>query len=148
MSESLEEVLQSIKNGKEPSCCLLYGEESYLIADALQRILRTLLPEGADDLNCFRMDGERTDVESICEAVLTRPLISGKKAVVVRNTTLFASKTSTPSLPDDFLTLLNNDPPAAARSFMNLLGGMGWSLEDLRHGDGGNIPAEVWDRVF
>jgi DNA polymerase-3 subunit delta len=144
----IDPILDSIKRGGELSACLLYGEERFLLVEARRRIVHALLPEGADDLNCFRFEGEAVSVDSICEALVTVPLVPGRKVIVIQDTTLFASKPSKPSLPEDFLTLLEDNAPAAARAFMNLLEPTGWTLEDLRDGGWRKVPDDEWDRLF
>lgn len=149
MSGRIDHILSSIESGEEMPFCLLYGEERFLIAEARQRIVSALLPGGADDLNCFRMDGETASVDSICEALITPPLIPGRKVVIVKDTTLFASRPSKPgTLPDTFLDLLEDNPPAAARAFITLLEPSGWTLEDLRDGGWRKVPGEEWDRLL
>lgn len=149
MSGRIDHILSSIESGAEVSFCLLYGEERFLITEARRRIVNALLPEGADELNCFRMDGETASVDSICETLITPPLIPGRKIVIVKDTTLFSSKPSKPAaLPDTFLDLLEQNPPAAGRAFMNLVEPAGWTLDDLRDGGWRKVPGEEWERIF
>ncbi|HET56990.1 MAG TPA: hypothetical protein ENN35_00935, partial [Deltaproteobacteria bacterium] len=148
MAGRIEEILQSIEKGTIAPCYLIYGDERFLVADSLRMLLDALFPGGADDLNCFRMDGERVDVETIREAVLTSPLIAGRKAVVVKDTDLLASRREPPPLPENFSNILRDDPTTAARSFTSRVGALEWSLKDLE-GDGWRkIPGDEWDRFF
>ncbi|OPL12384.1 MAG: hypothetical protein AVO39_04225 [delta proteobacterium MLS_D] len=148
MAGRIEEILQSIEKGTIAPCYLLYGEERFLIAGSLRMLLDALFPRGTDDLNCFRMDGERVDVETIREAILTPPLIAGRKAVVVKDTDLLASRREPPPLPENFSNILRDDPAAAARSFTSRVSALEWSLNDLEEDGWRKISGDEWDRFF
>ena len=91
---SLEAVLAELKRGKAVPCYLLYGEEEFRLRDALDKITATLIPDARDrELNLFVTDGEHEDVGSLCESLITPPLLPGRKVVVVRETRFFPSKT-------------------------------------------------------
>jgi len=72
---TLETVLRDIKKGSTVQCYLIHGDEEYLIKDALDKIINLFLPGGNRDFNLFYMDGESEDIDSICESILTPPLI-------------------------------------------------------------------------
>jgi DNA polymerase III delta subunit len=94
---SLEAVLAELKRGKAVPCYLLYGEEEFRLRDALDKITAALIPDVRDhELNLFVTDGEHEDVGSLCESLITPPLLPGRKVVVVRETCLFQSKTLAP----------------------------------------------------
>ena len=91
---SLEAVLAELKRGKAVPCYLLYGEEEFRLRDALDKITAALIPDAWDrELNLFVTDGEHEDVGSLCESLITPPLLPGRKVVVVRETRFFPSKT-------------------------------------------------------
>jgi DNA polymerase-3 subunit delta len=88
-----EKVLIDLKKGNAASpCYLLYGQEDYLIKEALNKIIEGALPANDRDLNLFFMDGENEDIDALCDTILTPPLIPGKIVVVLRNTLLFQSR--------------------------------------------------------
>lgn len=123
---------------------LIYGDESYLVGKARDRIIERIFPEGAPELNLFYMDGERADVERICETILTPSLIPGRKVVVVTQTGLLTSKASAPTLLQEAAGKLQEDPPAAARLFLRFAGLMGWTFEEMAEGDWKKITDAEW----
>jgi DNA polymerase III subunit delta len=146
--KSLKIVLRDIAKGNIAPCYLLYGEEDYLMEDALNRILDVLLPEKDRELNLFWVDGENEDVSSICESICTPPLIPGRKVLVVKKTRLFQAKASSQDFVRKVVELVDDDLPVAARFFMNILDTAGWTLEDLRDGGWRRIPDADWVRVL
>ena len=94
--KTLGAILGDIKKGQASPCYLIYGDEEYLVKDAFDKIISLVLPGGSSDLNLFYFDEENEDVDSICESILTPPLIPGGKVVVVKNSSLFHSKTILP----------------------------------------------------
>ena len=93
---TLGAILSDIKKGDVAPCYLIYGDEEYLVKDAFDKIISLVLPGGSSDLNRFYFDEENEDVDSICESILTPPLIPGEKVVVVKNSSLFHSKAIMP----------------------------------------------------
>jgi DNA polymerase-3 subunit delta len=144
-----EKVLTDLKKGNsDPSpCYLLYGEEEYLIKDALNKIITVILPAGDRDLNLFFMDGENEDLDILCETILTPPLIPGKKVVALRNTRLFQSRRVLPEITQKIRHHSENDPAMAAKYFMQFLKLTGWNLDDLRDGGWKKIPDEDWQKT-
>lgn len=142
--KSLESVLKDIASGKGAPCYLLYGDEDFLVEEALGKIVDALIPEPDRDLSLFMMDDESGGVHAVCEALLTPSLIPGPKAVVLRKTRLFYSKTSLPDLVKKITDSVETDLPAAARTFMILLDVAGWSLEQLRDEGWRRITDEQW----
>ena len=83
---SLDAVLAELKRGKAAPCYLLYGEEEFRLRDALDKITAALIPDAQDrELNLFVTDGEHENVGSLCESLITPPLLPGRKVVVVRD---------------------------------------------------------------
>jgi len=145
--KSLENVLQDISKGKSASCYLLYGDEDFLVEEALGKIVDSLIPAQDRDLNLFIMDDESTGIDSICEALLTPPLVPGPKVVLLRKTRLFYSKTSLPELARKIAESAESDLPAAARFFMIFLDLAGWSFDELRDDGWRRISDEQWREV-
>ncbi len=142
--KGLESVLRDIAKGKGAPCYLLYGDEDFLVEEALGKIVDALIPEQDRDLSLFMMDDESGGVHAVCEALLTPSLIPGPKAVVLRKTRLFYSKTSVPELVRKIADTVETDLPSAARNFMVLLDLAGWSLEHLRDEGWRRISDEQW----
>jgi len=144
---SLKEVFSDLKKGKTSSCYLLYGEEEFLIADTLAKIVDLILPAGDRDLNLFYMDGDQVDMAGLCQSLLMPPLIPGKKIVVLRNTRIFQSGNISAELIKKIRDLKESDPDRAARDFMHFLRLTGWSLEDLKNGGWKSIRENDWQKV-
>jgi DNA polymerase-3 subunit delta len=144
---SLEAVLAELKRGKAVPCYLLYGEEEFRLRDTLDKITAALIPDARDrELNLFVTDGEHEDVSSLCESLITPPLLPGRKVVVVRETCLFQSKTLTPLIAR-IRERLEPDPARAAADFMQFLTLTGMQLDDLRDGGWRKIDDDAWRRI-
>jgi len=144
---SLKDVFSDLKKGNASSCYLLYGEEAFLIADALARIVDLILPDSDRDLNLFYMDGEQVDIAGLCQSLLTPPLIPGKKIVILKNTRIFQSGSISVELIQRIRDLRESDPDRAARDFMHFLRLTGWSLEDLKNGGWKRIRDDDWRKL-
>ena len=145
--KSLENVLKDISKGQGASCYLLYGDEDFLVEEALGKIVNALIPAQDRDLNLFIMDDESTGVDPVCEALLTPPLIPGPKVVLLRKTRLFYSKTSLPELVRKIADNAETDLPSAARAFMIFLDLAGWSLDELRDDGWRRITDAKWQEA-
>ena len=75
---SLDTVLAELKRGKTFPCYLLCGDEEFRLRNALEKITQRLIPDAQDrELNLFVTDGEHEDVDSLCESLITPPLLPG-----------------------------------------------------------------------
>jgi len=86
---TLEKAILDLKKGKVAPCYLLYGEEEYLIQEALRQISEMLVPESDRDFGLFFLDGENADFDLLKDHLLAPSLLGGRKVVVVKNTTIF-----------------------------------------------------------
>jgi len=145
---SLEALLAELKGGPAAPCYLLCGDEEFRLKDALERLTATLIPEPADrDFNLFVTDGENEDPDALCEALITPPLLPGRKVVVVRNTRLFQSKNVLAPLIGRIRERLSQDPSRAAADFLQFLKITGLQLDELRDGGWRKIDDETWRRI-
>jgi len=144
---SLKEVLPDLKKGKLFPCYLLYGEEEFLIKDALDKMIALILPERDKDLNLFLLDGEHVDIEGLCRSLLMPPLLAGKKVIVIRNTRIFLSAGISPELIRNIRDQMDSDLDRAAKDFMHFLRMMGWSLDDLKDGGWKKISDNEWQKA-
>ena len=144
-----EKILREFKKGKaDPSpCYLLHGEEDYLVKDALNKIIAAIIPASDRDMNLFFMDGETEDVDSLCETILTPPLIPGKKVVVLTNTRLFQTRIALPEIVQKIRQHFDNDPDIAVRYFLQFLKITGWNIDDLRDGGWKKITSDNWQKT-
>jgi DNA polymerase-3 subunit delta len=145
---SLDAVLAELQRGKIFPCYLLFGDEEFLIRDALEKITQLLIPDARDrELNLFTTEGETEEITSLCESLITPPLLPGRKVVVVRNTRLFQSKNVLAPLIGRIRERLESDPARAASDFMQFLSVTGLQLDDLREGGWKKIDEETWRRI-
>ncbi|MFH2074510.1 MAG: DNA polymerase III subunit delta [Pseudomonadota bacterium] len=145
---SLDTVLAELKRGKTFPCYLLCGDEEFRLRNALEKITQRLIPDAQDrELNLFVTDGEHEDVDSLCESLITPPLLPGRKVVVVRDTRLFQSKNVLMPLIDRIRERLDQDPGRAAADFMQFLRMTGLQLDDLRDDGWRKIDDETWKRI-
>jgi len=144
---SLKGVLKDIQKGNISPYYLLYGEEDFLIKEALDKIINIILPDPDRDLNLFPMDGEDADLEYICQSLLMPPLIAGKKVIVIKNTRIFHSADILSELIGKIRDHMEDDPDMAARNFMYFLRLTGWRLEDLRNGGWKKIHDDDWQKA-
>jgi DNA polymerase-3 subunit delta len=140
----LERILADIGKGRIAPCYLLYGEEEYLLRDALDKIIEILIPAADRDLNLFVLDGDAEDMDQLCESLLTRPLIPGRKAIVVRNTRIFHSRKTLPVIIQKIRDQVKANPARAAADFMLFLRMTGWTLDDLKDDGWQKISDEQW----
>jgi DNA polymerase III subunit delta len=145
--DGLTKVLQELKGGKIASSYLLWGE-SFLIREALTKIIAAILPEGDRAFNLFFMEPELTDVDKLCEELVAAPLLPAPKVVVVRQAVFLSPRQQPLGILKQVREHLDNDPLRAAKEFMTFLGMAGWHLEDLREGGWKRIHPEEWSRVL
>ena len=145
--ESLDKIFNELRKGQIASCYLLYGDEEYLIQNALDKIISCILPASDRELNLFYMDGEHEDIDRLCESLMTVPLIPGRKIMVVRNTRIFHSKKTLPELVQKIRDQIKQDPAKAARDFITFLRITGWHLDDLRDDGWRKISDEAWHQT-
>lgn len=147
MQITLKQAVNEIKSGKVSPCYLIYGEEEFLINDALDQIVDNLLPKNDRDFNLFVMDGENEDIYAICESIMTPPLLAGNKVVAVKSTRIFHSKKSAASLIKDITENIGKDDRKAVNAFMAFLDVAGWSLYDLAEGGWKKISDRDWQSL-
>src|SRR5450759_5484623 len=88
----MEKIFADLKKGVLAPCYLLYGEEEYLINEALQKILDLIMPQADRDFGLFFLDGENADIDNLSDLILSPSLLGGRKVVVVQNTIIFHSR--------------------------------------------------------
>jgi DNA polymerase III subunit delta len=145
---SLDAVLTELKRGEAVPCYLLCGDEEFRLRGALEKITAALIPDARDrEFNLFVTDGENEDVDSLCESLITAPLLPGRKVLVVRNTSLFQSKNVLAPLIARIRERLEPDPVRAAADFMQFLALTGLQLDDLREGGWRKIDDDTWQKI-
>ncbi len=81
--------LAELKKGEIAPVFLFYGPEDYLRHQAVRRLREALLPPGAEEFDYQVLDGTTVGVRDIVSAAGYKPLMAGRRLVVVRNTVLF-----------------------------------------------------------
>jgi len=144
---SLSKILGDLKKGSVAPCYLLYGEEEYLLNDALQQILDLLIVPADRDFNLFHLDGENTDLDSLIEYVSTPSLLGGRKVVVVRNTNIFASQVNLAEMIENIRGNLDNHPEKAIKYFFSFMQRSGFKWEDIQGEGWKKISDDQWREV-
>jgi DNA polymerase-3 subunit delta len=139
-----DKILAEIRQGRIAPCYLLYGNEEYLLRDALEKIIGLIVPASDRDLNLFVLDGDTEDTDRICDSLQTPPLIPGRKLMVVRNTRLFHSRKTLPAIIQKIRDQVKTNPALAAGDFMHFLRVTGWTLDDLKDGGWQRISDDQW----
>jgi len=81
MQTDIAKLIKSI-----PPVIFIFGEEEFLIEEAIEKILKPILTEGKDEFNLDVFDGEvNTDLAAIIDVASTFPFMSGRRVVVVKN---------------------------------------------------------------
>lgn len=70
---------------------LFYGEEKFLIDEAIKNIKESIIPQTVESLNYIELDGQKTSDDVILNACTTVPMMSSKKLVVVKNASFLES---------------------------------------------------------
>jgi len=140
----MEKIYNNLKKGVVAPCYLLYGEEEYLIKEALGKILDMIIPEADRDFGLFYLEGENTDMDSLIDNVLTPSLFGNRKVIVVRDTNIFTSKEDLIKLIDKIRTNIDENQIKAARYFLTFLKIVGFTLEDLQGSGWQKITDDDW----
>jgi len=106
-----------------------------------------MMPAADRDLNLFSLNGEDVDADSLCETLITSPLLPGRKLVVVRRAPFFHSKQTSADIIQKVREYLDSDPLRAGREFMTFLAVAGWNLDDLKDDGWKKISDEEWFSV-
>ncbi|HQI73470.1 MAG TPA: DNA polymerase III subunit delta [Smithella sp.] len=143
----MEKIYNNLKRGVVAPCYLLYGEEEYLIKEALGKILDMIIPEADRDFGLFYLEGENTDMDSLIDNVLTPSLFGNRKVIVVRDTNIFTSKEDLVKLIDKIRTNIDENQIKAARYFLTFLKIVGFTLEDLQGSGWQKITDDDWSEM-
>ena len=143
----MEKIFANLKKGVIAPCYLLYGEEEYLINEALRKILDLIMPQADRDFGLFFLDGDNADIDNLSDLILTPSLLGGRKVVVVRNTTIFHSRENLADLIQKIRVNIDEQPAKAAKYFLTFLRIAGFSLVDLQGAGWEKITDEQWRKV-
>jgi DNA polymerase III subunit delta len=143
----MEKIYSKLKKGVIAPCYLLYGEEEYLINDALKKILDIIIPEADRDFSLFYLEGENTDIDSLIDNILTPSLLGDRKVIVVKNTTIFTARDDLTKLIGKIRGNIDENPARAAKYFLTFLKIAGFALDDLQNSEWQKITDEQWNSI-
>lgn len=83
-----QELETSIRGGRLPSLCYLYGEESFLIERATRLLLEKAVDPSLKDFNFNLFFGNESRGIDIVDAALTLPMFAERRAVLVKRAEL------------------------------------------------------------
>jgi len=140
----MDNIFNKLKKGVFAPCYLLYGEEEYLVNEALNKILDILVPVRDRDFGLFSLEGENTEIDSLIDNLLTPSLLGDKKVIVVKNTTIFTSRDDLSKLIEKIRSNMDENPAKAAKHFISFLKIAGFKVEDLQNSGWQKITDDEW----
>lgn len=87
-----KEIINCIKKNEIKNVYLFYGEEAYLINNALEKLKSKLIDPSLEQLNYTILDSNEITVERIIDTCETLPFMSEKKLVYIKNLDIFKGK--------------------------------------------------------
>jgi len=89
---SYKELMNSIKKNEIKNIYLFYGEEAYLINNALEKLKKNLVDPSFEQLNFIILEGKEISAEKIVDACETLPFMAEKKLIYVKGSDIFQGK--------------------------------------------------------
>jgi len=84
--ESARDFIRSVRNADEPDpVYFVYGDEPYLLDEAVDAIVATAAPGGTDEFNFDKFRGNDASAEQIRESAETLPMTVDRRIVLVRD---------------------------------------------------------------
>jgi len=90
-----KELMNSIKKNEIKNIYLFYGDEAYLVNNALEKLKKTLVDPSFEQLNFTILEGKEINAEKIVDACETLPFMAEKKLVYVKGSDIFQGKSKT-----------------------------------------------------
>lgn len=87
----MKNIQEDIKTGKFKKAYLLFGEETYLLTQYKQNLLKALSPDG-DEMNFTRFEGKNTDTGEVINLCETLPFFADRRIVLLEDTGFFKRK--------------------------------------------------------
>ncbi|HDQ03384.1 MAG TPA: DNA polymerase III subunit delta [Deltaproteobacteria bacterium] len=143
----MEKIFADIKKGIVAPCYLLYGDEEYLINENLDRIIEALVPQPDRDFSLFHLEGEETDIETLINALQEPSLLGGRKVIVAKNTSVFASRQNATDIIPKIIANIEDNPASAAKHFFLFLKLTGFTPDDLQNDGWKKISDEQWQQA-
>ena len=101
-----EELRAALQSGGPANVYIFFGEETYLMQQAVEQLRALLVPAGFEEFNYHRLTGKGLTVQELTEAVEAMPMMSQSTSVTVTDMDVFkldeAQRTALVSLLEDF----------------------------------------------
>ena len=101
-----EELRAALQSGGPANVYIFFGEETYLMQQAVEQLRALLVPAGFEEFNYHRLTGKGLTVQELTEAVEAMPMMSQSTFVTVTDLDIFklddAQRTALVSLLEDF----------------------------------------------
>lgn len=101
-----EEFRAALQSGGPANVYIFFGEETYLMQQAVEQLRALLVPAGFEEFNYHRLTGKGLTVQELTEAVEAMPMMSQSTFVTVTDMDVFkldeAQRTALVSLLEDF----------------------------------------------
>ena len=101
-----EELRAALQSGGPANVYIFFGEETYLMQQAVEQLCALLVPAGFEEFNYHRLTGKGLTVQELTEAVEAMPMMSQSTFVTVTDMDVFkldeAQRTALVSLLEDF----------------------------------------------
>ena len=81
----LRRLQQSLTKGKPQSLYFIYGDEPYLVNEALTELKKKSLSDGAKDFNYDQFFASETKSAQVCDTVEMLPMMCSKRVVIYRD---------------------------------------------------------------
>jgi DNA polymerase-3 subunit delta len=129
-----------LRAGRLAPAYLLYGGESLLMDEAIQRIIEAAVPAGARAFNLDLLSGGEADIRDILARASAFPMMAERRAVLVRDVDRFGEKAlellahylDQPS-PTTVLLLAGTKPDLRRKAFASLRKkGLAFAFDELR----------------
>lgn len=85
----MKEINADIKSGKFKRTYLLFGEESYLVRNYTDRLVKAIVPDEAEAMNFDMFEGKDFSAQSVMDAAETLPFLNKYRLVLLKDTGLF-----------------------------------------------------------
>ncbi|WP_416149298.1 DNA polymerase III subunit delta [Salipaludibacillus sp. HK11] len=100
-------VLKELNQKKLSPLYLLYGSETYLIEDIIQRIMSQALSKEEQEFNLSKFDMNEHSVELAVEEAYTFPFMGGRRVVFLKDAFFFTTQKGTNKVEHDLSKLLS-----------------------------------------
>jgi DNA polymerase III subunit delta len=107
----INDINSIVNSGKLPPVLLIFGEEEFLIEEALNSIIKLSVTNEFDKYNFDKLDARESDLKSILDIASSYPMMGDKRTVIVNHfDELFSGRTSKKIVENSPLTRYLNSP--------------------------------------